>query len=62
MAVQIAYEPAFTASTPEQLFTGRFATFDAQVAAANYDVSPDGERFLMVQPAQRSTTINVVLS
>jgi Tol biopolymer transport system component len=40
--------PAF--GQPRQLFTGRFAMNNP---ARAFDVSPDGERFLMLQPRQR---------
>ena len=61
MAASIATAPRFSPGTPTRLFEGQFRT---QVAAtANYDVSPDGQRFLMV--AERNETprqINVALN
>ena len=30
------------------------------ISLGHYDVAPDGERFLMVGPAEPSTTLNVV--
>ena len=63
MAVEITTEPSFSAGTPTRLFEGAFTS--GAVARANYDVSPDGERFLMVQPSGEdvsSTQINVVLN
>ena len=56
MAVNIETEPSFRASKPRVLFEGAY--FDA------YDVAPDGQRFLMVEPVEgtQSTQINVVLN
>ena len=57
MAVDIKTEPTFTAGKPRLLFEGQFI--------ANYDVSPDGQRFLMIQavePEQPATQINLVLN
>jgi eukaryotic-like serine/threonine-protein kinase len=63
MAVEIATQPGFAAGTPRMLFEGRYAP--APFPTANYDVSPDGQRFLMVKPSEQeaaTTQINVVLN
>jgi eukaryotic-like serine/threonine-protein kinase len=64
MAVDIATEPGFAAGTPRMLFEGRYEL--APFPIANYDVSPDGERFLMLKPSESAETaptqINVVLN
>jgi eukaryotic-like serine/threonine-protein kinase len=64
MAVDIATQPGFAAGTPRMLFEGRYET--APFAASNYDVSPDGQHFLMVKPSEQEqsapTQINVVLN
>jgi len=39
--------PSFTAGPPRVLFRGRYASTDL----AAYDVSSDGQRFLMVRPS-----------
>jgi hypothetical protein len=62
MAVNVASQPTFNASKPRVLFKGQF---DNIPWAANYDVSPDGQRFLMVQAAATTATasqIHVVLN
>ncbi len=61
MAVEITTEPTFTAGTPRLLFEGRY---ERDVANRTYyDVSPDGQRFLMVEAAETGTAqINVVLN
>jgi serine/threonine-protein kinase len=50
MAVPVATTPTFSAGTPHLLFEGPFRT-DGPMR--NYDVTPDGQRFLMVQEVQR---------
>ena len=44
MVVDIATEPNFTAGSPEVLFAGRYSDDFGR----DYDISPDGQRFLMV--------------
>jgi len=44
MCVPVSYHPEISVSTPEELFAGNF--YSAQVQ--NYDISPDGERFVMI--------------
>ncbi len=62
MAVEIATQPGFAAGTPRMLFEGRYET--AIVPIDNYDVSPEGQRFLMLKPSESAegspTQINVV--
>jgi len=63
MAVEIATQHGFAAGTPRMLFEGRYEL--APFPATNYDVSPDGQRFLMVKPSEQeaaTTQINVVLN
>jgi len=64
MAVDIATQPGFAAGKPRMLFEGRYER--APVPIANYDVSPDGQRFLMLKPSEASeatpTQINIVLN
>ncbi len=49
MAVPIQPGPAFAAGNPEQLFEGPYLEPSAQ---RTYDVSPDGQRFLMIKSAE----------
>jgi len=64
MAVDIATQPSFSAGKPRVLFEGRY--HPAYGTATNYDVSPDGQRFLMIKPNEAGeaapTQINVVLN
>jgi hypothetical protein len=47
MVVDIRTEPALRVGEPSLLFEGRFVP--AYGTGRNYDVSPDGEHFVMVQ-------------
>jgi Tol biopolymer transport system component/predicted Ser/Thr protein kinase len=64
MAVEISTQPGFAAGKPRMLFEGRYELASVQVS--NYDVSPDGQRFLMIKSsdstASAPTQINVVLN
>ncbi|MBI1789028.1 MAG: PD40 domain-containing protein [Acidobacteria bacterium] len=71
MAVGVATHPAFTASTPRLLWEGRYALGTSSSCGApgptssNYDVTPDGQHFLMVQDSGKEVApsqINVVLN
>ena len=46
LVVEVTGENGFKASTPRVLFEGRFA-FES-TGLPNYDVAPDGQRFLML--------------
>jgi len=59
MVVAIETEPIFTAGSPEVLFTGSYYSG----AGRNYDVSPDGQRFLMIKGEEvGAAQINVILN
>jgi Tol biopolymer transport system component len=61
MAVDIATQSGFTVGKPRMLFQGRYE--QASVPIDNYDVSPDGQRFLMIKESEQSATqISVVLN
>ncbi len=62
MMVGIKTEPTFTAGSPVVLFSKRYFSGGAVV---HYDISPDGQRFLMIKEAggdERQGQINVVLN
>ncbi len=65
MAVDITTQPSFSAGKPRMLFEGPVPA-DPVRRSANYDVSPDGQRFLMLKPVEQAqaapTQINVVLN
>jgi eukaryotic-like serine/threonine-protein kinase len=65
MAVDIVSQPNFAAGKPRTLFEGQYELSPA--TSPNYDVSPDGQRFLMLKSAAETgesapTQINVVLN
>jgi Tol biopolymer transport system component len=62
MAVDIGTQPGFAAGKPRMLFEGQYELSPVQID--NYDVSPDGQRFLMLKPTEQAalTQINVVLN
>jgi eukaryotic-like serine/threonine-protein kinase len=64
MAVGIATQPSFSADKPRTLFEGPYQPSPATIP--NYDVSPDGQRFLMLKSSEQAqaapTQINVVLN
>jgi len=63
MAVEVTTEPTFSASTPRLLFEGNFQPSSGNLA--NYDVTPDGQRFVMIQLGgtdSEASQINVVLN
>jgi serine/threonine protein kinase/Tol biopolymer transport system component len=64
MAVDIATQPGFAAGKPRMLFEGQYQS--TPTTRPNYDVSHDGQRFLMLkstgQEKAAPTQINVVLN
>ncbi len=61
MAVEITVQPGFSAGKPRLLFEGQYLSSQFPLTGVAYDVSPDGQRFLMVkQGEQVITPINVV--
>jgi Tol biopolymer transport system component/predicted Ser/Thr protein kinase len=64
MAVEITTQPGFSAGKPRMLFEGQYEPSPA--TTPNYDVSRDGQRFLMLKPTESAevapTQINVVLN
>ena len=48
LRVPVRTEPEFDAGSPEVLFTGVYAVQQGRM----YDIHPDGERFLMIKPAE----------
>jgi len=66
MAVDISTDGEFLAGKPRQLFEGSYVRASAGYVRAQYDVSPDGQRFLMLKAVQQKaeplTQIQVVLN
>jgi Tol biopolymer transport system component len=55
MAVDISTRPAFSAGKPRMLFAGDYFFAPGSDSAPEYDVSPDGQRFLMLKDSGGST-------
>ena len=51
MAVEIATQPGFAVGKPQMLFEGQYLPTEATFP--NYDVSPDGQRFLMLKRVEQ---------
>ena len=65
MAVEVTTQPTFSAGKPKVLFAGQYLTVTPGLTGTAFDISPDGQRFLMVKETERATTnaqINVVLN
>jgi len=64
MAVSVQKDPAFRRGRPEVLFEGAYASSRFVAGYPYYDISPDGQRFLMIkeETAQEAGQINVVLN
>jgi eukaryotic-like serine/threonine-protein kinase len=63
MVVDVRTTPAFSASRPRLLFTGAFTR--RGIDAVNYDVSPDGQSFVMLNSGEderAASQINVVFN
>ncbi len=60
MVVDVSAGMDLTLSQPRQLFEQRYVF--QNVSLANYDVSPDGQRFLMIKDEAGSGRLNVVLN
>jgi serine/threonine protein kinase len=58
MAVSVKAEPNFSLETPKLLFRGTYASYAAKVIGQlennPWDIHPDGKRFLMMKPSERT--------
>lgn len=61
MAVSVATTPDPTLATPRVIFEGPYS-YGSTVALTNYDVSADGQRFLMVKGESGVAHLSVVLN
>ena len=59
MAVEVTTQPSFAVGKPRVLFTGEYVL--ASVPVSNYDVSPDGQRFLMVKPSEQTSSLTQIV-
>jgi len=61
MVVAVSTSPDVTLSEPRPLFEQQY-TFGAGITIPNYDVTPDGQRFVMVKEESTARRLNVVLN
>ena len=59
-AVDVSTSPDLTLSQPRVLFEQRYAFGNS--TNPNYDVSPDGQRFVLVKDDSASGRLNIVLN
>jgi serine/threonine protein kinase len=65
MALDVVTASSFSAGKPHVLFEGQYYTSDWPLISTAYDVSADGQRFLMVKRTEQAasvTQINVVIN
>ena len=61
VAVEVSTAPNVVLSPPRVLFEQRYA-FGAGITIANYDVTRDGQRFVMIKDESSAGRLNVVLN
>ena len=61
MAVEFSTDPQVTLSPPRLLFEQHYS-YASGLTIANYDVTSDGQRFLMVKDESSGTRLNVVMN
>ena len=62
MVVSIRTKPTFNASRPQVLFEGSYLVSNIIRGNQYYDISPDGQQFLMIKQPEAERQINVVLN
>jgi Tol biopolymer transport system component len=62
MVVSIRTKPTFNASRPQVLFEGSYLDSTFLLGNQYYDISPDGQQFLMIKSPEGQAQINVVLN
>jgi hypothetical protein len=59
MAVSITTQPSFTADKPRMIFQGPY--LPTPRSGPNYEISPDGQRFLMLSPTDQAESDHMVV-
>ncbi|MDA2935310.1 protein kinase, partial [Acidobacteria bacterium AH-259-D05] len=62
MVVPVETNPTFTAGKPGVLFEGLYMRAPSLAGGQNWDISPDGQQFVMIKEDTTSDQINVVLN
>lgn len=60
MAVDITTQPSFSAGSPRMLFAGEYVPAGYPNTYADYDVSADGQRFLMIKQSEQGTAVTQI--
>jgi Tol biopolymer transport system component len=61
MTVEITEQPGFSAGKPKVLFEGQYKVDQFPGTGNNYDVSSDGQRFLMVKETEQSKSATQII-
>ena len=59
MAADVTTQPSFSLGKPRMLFQGEYVPSPGTVV--NYDVSADGQRFLMIKPSDQTLSLNQIV-
>ena len=59
MAVDVMMQPSFSEGKPRMLFQGAYLR--ASGAQPMYDVTPDGQRFLMIKPSEQTISLTQIV-
>jgi len=60
MAVEVTTQPSFSAGKPRMLFSGPYTLAPGSILPF-YDVSGDGQRFLMIKESEQATTLTQIV-
>jgi len=59
MAVEVTTQPGFAAGKPRMLVQGPY--LPTTLTSPFYDVSPDGQRFLMIKGSDQAASLNQIV-
>jgi len=62
MVVPVQTKPSFQSGKPKVLFEGSYLYSPINPQYQYYDISSDGQRFLMIRDQRKEVQINVVLN
>jgi hypothetical protein len=62
MVVEVTTEPSLQAGSSKQLFVAPLTLHSTPIQPADYDIHPDGQKFLMLESAAEVTSLNVIVN
>ncbi len=62
MVIEVTTEPSLQAGNSKELFTAPLTLYSETITQADYDIHPDGQKFLMLESAAEVTSLNVILN